>query len=57
VYVAGPDGVDTRKVEVGMDNNRMIRIVGGLSEGEKVLLAPPLAPSEAPLQEKPVAKR
>jgi hypothetical protein len=35
-----------------MDNNRVIRIVKGLSEGEKILLAPPLAPSEAPLKER-----
>jgi HlyD family secretion protein len=52
VYVAGSNGPERREVEIGMDNNRMIRIVKGLSEGEKVLLAPPLAHSEAPLQDK-----
>jgi HlyD family secretion protein len=51
VYVERSNGSERREVEIGMDNNRMIRIVRGLSEGEKVLLAPPLAPSEAPLQE------
>jgi HlyD family secretion protein len=56
VYVAGSNGPERREVESGMDNNRMIRIVRGLSEGEKVLLAPPLAPSEAPLQEKRAAE-
>lgn len=49
VYVAGHISVDPREVEIGLDNNRMIRIISGLSEGEKVLLAPPLAPSETPL--------
>ena len=38
-----------RPVEIGLDNNRMINILAGLSEGEQVLLAPPLAASEAPL--------
>ncbi len=46
VYVVGPDGVQPREVELGLDNNRMVRIVNGLQEGERILLAPPLAPSE-----------
>ena len=50
VYVRGPDGREQRNVEVGLDNNRMARIVSGLSEGEEVLLAPPLAPSEISLE-------
>jgi len=45
VYVPGPEGPQARPVEVGLDNNRMIRIVKGLEAGEQVLLAPPLAPS------------
>jgi HlyD family secretion protein len=49
VYVDGVNGVESRPVEIGLDNDRVIRIVRGLSEGEKVLLRPPLAPSEAPL--------
>ncbi|MDB4441923.1 efflux transporter periplasmic adaptor subunit [bacterium] len=55
VYVDGPSGLNTREVEVGMDNDRLIRIVKGLSVGEKVLMTPPLAPSEAPFQKNPVA--
>jgi HlyD family secretion protein len=54
-YVSGPKGIEPRKIEVGMDNDRMIRVLSGLSEGEKVLLIPPLAPSEAPLQKKTIA--
>jgi HlyD family secretion protein len=36
-----------RKVEIGLDNNRMIRIVSGLKEAEVVLLDPPLKASAA----------
>jgi len=45
VYVQGPRGPERREVEAGLDNNRMIRIIRGLSEGEQVLLAPPLGQS------------
>jgi len=45
VYVHRGGGFEPRKVEIGMDNNRMIRIVGGLQVGEVVLLTPPLAPA------------
>jgi HlyD family secretion protein len=45
VYVQGGGEFEPRKVEIGMDNNRMIRIIKGLQEGEVVLLTPPLAPS------------
>ncbi len=43
VYVVHEDGtVEDRPVEIGLDNNRMIRIISGLKEGEVVWLAPPL---------------
>jgi hypothetical protein len=45
VYVQGGGEFEPRKVEIGMDNNRMIRIIKGLQEGEVVLLTPPLAPA------------
>ena len=46
-YVVGSNGVSERRtVELGLDNNRMVRIVSVLKEGEEVLLAPPLSPSE-----------
>jgi len=44
-YVQTPNGPERREVKVGLDNNRMIRVIEGLKEGELVLLAPPLAPS------------
>jgi HlyD family secretion protein len=42
VFVVKDGAIEERKVEVGLDNNRMIRIASGLSEGEVVLLTPPL---------------
>ena len=47
VYLPKGDSVVPRRVEIGMDNNRMIRIISGLKEGEVVLLDPPLKPSSA----------
>ena len=43
-YVYVQDGSEwvPRKVETGLDNNRMIRIVSGLKAGEVVMLAPPV---------------
>ncbi len=35
------------EVHTGLDNNRHLRITGGLKKGDKVLLAPPLPPSGA----------
>jgi HlyD family secretion protein len=45
VYVQGGREFEPRKVEIGLDNNRMIRIIRGLQVGEVVLLTPPLAPA------------
>lgn len=42
VYVVDGDELEPREVEVGLDNNSMIRIVSGLKPGEVVSLAPPL---------------
>jgi len=42
VYVVGSKTLEPRGVEIGLDNNRMVRIISGLSEGEVVSLAPPL---------------
>lgn len=46
-YVVTENTVEPRTVETGLDNNRMIRIVSGLDQGEFVSLAPPLAEAEA----------
>ncbi len=39
---------EKRIIKTGSDNNRMIHIISGLKEGEKVILAPPLTNSERP---------
>ena len=46
VYVLDGKKTTPRKVEIGMDNNRMIHIKAGLEEGEKVILDPPLSEAE-----------
>ncbi len=43
VYVLQDDGsTEERKVEIGLDDNSMVRIASGLKAGESVLLTPPL---------------
>lgn len=42
VYVRQGDSVERREVEIGMDNNRMVRILSGLQVGDEVLITPPL---------------
>jgi HlyD family secretion protein len=42
VYVHNGADWEPRRVETGLDNNRMIRIVSGLKAGEVVMLAPPV---------------
>jgi len=54
VYVQKDGQSQARPVELGLDNNRMVRIVSGLEPGEAVLLKPPLAPATTP-PEKSVA--
>lgn len=43
VYVVKENGLEPRTVEMGLDNNRMIRIISGLEPGEAVSLTPPLS--------------
>jgi HlyD family secretion protein len=42
VYVVDGDKLEPRDVEIGLDNNSMVRIVSGLDVKEHVSLAPPL---------------
>ena len=47
VFVVGAQGRPTaRAIELGMDNNRKVRVLGGLEAGESVMLDPPLAEAE-----------
>jgi HlyD family secretion protein len=41
-YVVNDGVIEERPVEIGLDNNRMVRIISGIEEGETVLLTPPL---------------
>ena len=50
-YVLTPRGPEPREVTVGLDNNRMIHIKGGLTAGEKVMQTPPLSGSSKPAGE------
>jgi multidrug resistance efflux pump len=43
-YVVGATGTEARPVDLGQSNDRMVEIVAGLREGERVSLAPPDAP-------------
>ena len=58
-FVVNDQGVaEARIVEVGADNNRMVHILKGLAEGDRVLLAPPLRDSEreSPKAEQPTSR-
>ena len=46
VYVVGATSTEPRRVDLGQSNDRMVEIVAGLREGERVSLAPP--PATAP---------
>ena len=48
VFVVKDGRLEPRKLEVGLDNNRMIHVLSGLREGEIVALAPPLDETDTP---------
>lgn len=57
VYVAQGKSAEPRNVDIGLDDNRRVHIKKGLKEGERVLLAPPLASGEVePLVAKSLSK-
>lgn len=47
VYVTGATGTEMRPVDLGESNDRMVEIVAGLREGERVSLSPPNAAGTA----------
>ena len=47
VYVKKGNDFEARKVQTGLDNNKMIHVISGLKEGEIVLLSPPLKSAAA----------
>jgi len=50
VFVVEDGRLVQRSIEVGLDNNRMIRVISGVTEGELVALAPPLEDTEKPAE-------
>lgn len=46
IYVKEGQKFLPRQVKIGLDNNRMVHVVEGLTSGEAVLLTPPLAAGE-----------
>ncbi len=48
VFVQTARGTEARVIEVGADNNRMIQVINGLREGERVLMNPPLESARRP---------
>lgn len=48
VFVRRGRTFEPRKIETGMDNNRMVHVVSGLDENDVVSLTPPLEKGQAP---------
>ena len=44
---------EIQEVQTGMDNARFVHVLAGLTEGDRVLMAPPITPSKAPISELP----
>lgn len=42
VYARTSSGFESKAVEIGLDNNRVVRILSGVAEGQYVSLTPPL---------------
>jgi len=51
LYVKTPTGVETRRIEVGLSNDRMVEIAKGLTEGEEVYLFKPPGAEELKVSE------
>ncbi|HYF52046.1 MAG TPA: efflux RND transporter periplasmic adaptor subunit [Planctomycetota bacterium] len=47
VYIKNGDKLEPRRIDVGLDNNRMAHVRSGLEAGESVVLNPPLADAAA----------
>ena len=49
-YVVTATGTETRPIEMGESNDRMVEIAAGLQPGERVSLVAPAAPRPQPFQ-------
>ena len=57
VYIKTPGGPETRRVEVGLSNERAVEILKGLREGEDVYLYKPAGTEELKISEEEMAER
>ena len=57
VYIKTPGGPETRRVEVGLSNDRAVEILKGLREGEDVYLYKPAGTEELKISEEEMAER
>ncbi|MDX1682181.1 MAG: efflux RND transporter periplasmic adaptor subunit [Phycisphaeraceae bacterium] len=51
VYVKENETITPRPIEIGLDDNAVVRVTGGLEAGEQVLLAPPLEPTREAIEQ------
>jgi len=56
LYVKSPASVETRRVEVGLSNERAVEITSGLQEGEEVYLYKPTGAPELEVSEEEMQK-
>ena len=54
IYVREDQSFKPRQVSIGLDNNRMVHVIEGLTAGEVTLLSPPLAAGELKAASPPV---
>lgn len=47
------DETEIQEVQTGLDNARFVHVLAGLAAGDRVLMAPPIAPANTPIQELP----
>ncbi len=57
VYVQNGDKAEPRTVKIGLDNNRMVAVLSGLKENEKILLNPPLSKASVSTDNRAVFNR
>lgn len=54
VFKQGPGNKsEIQEVQTGLDNARFVHVLAGVAEGDRVLMAPPIAPAKTPIHELP----
>ena len=57
VYVQENGKWVPRKVEIGLDNNRMIHLISGVKKGEVIMMAPPVKETKSAEKSKPSERK